>query len=375
MSRPSFETFTKDRLSNLSSAFLFRELPTLSFKSSFVSNDYLGLSASCELLSCVSSYLNTTSFGSTGSRLLSGNSELHTRFESAFASFLDVDSVLLFNSGYHANTGVISSLVSLPDLILADKHIHASCIDGARLSGATFKRFRHNDMVHLKALLQKYRASFRYVLIVTESLFSMDGDYAPLPELISLKQEYDCLLMVDDAHAIGVLGPDGRGLCYDYRESIDCMVGTFGKAFASMGAYVASSDLLRALFVNTSRSFIYSTALPPVVSCWNLEVLSRLSSYDLKREHLFSLVAEMSFLLPFLDQESSSYIIRFPFESLSSLLLCSQKLMELGFGVLPIRPPTVLSPMLRISLNSTHSLSEIREFCEVFLHVKSLFCK
>jgi 8-amino-7-oxononanoate synthase len=231
----------------------------------FSSNDYLGFSTkgllSAELKKLPSSSSLT---GSTGSRLISGNSVLHETFEREIASFHHAPAALLYNSGYDANLGLLSSVPQKGDLILSDELIHASLIDGIRLSYATNYKFRHNDLDALKELIFRHRSTYSNIYIIVESVYSMDGDCAPLIELANLCKEHHLYLIVDEAHAIGVFGKQGRGLCEELGVEENCFarIYTYGKAMGCHGAAIVGSEVLRQYLVNFSRSFIYTTALP-----------------------------------------------------------------------------------------------------------------
>ncbi len=293
----------------------------------FSSNDYLGFSEE-KLLK------DTAHFGSTGSRLLSGDSILFHQLEDELARFLNKESALVFNSGYQANVGIISALAGKGDAIFADRLVHASLIDGIRLSGAKLYRFHHNDMVHLRSLLQKNRTHHSQSLIITESVFSMDGDLAPLDDLAALKTEFHSTLYVDAAHGIGIFAPPTQA---------DILVGTFGKAFGSFGAFVGCSAAIKDQLIQTCRSFIYSTALPLPVVAWNLAALELIQKTDRAKALLekAALFTAKSQIVPIL---------------LANPNPVSEKLRELGYWALPINPPTVPQGQsrLRISLTWHH---------------------
>jgi len=205
----------------------------------FSSNDYLGLSNHPRLKQASQQGANKFGTSSSGSRLLSGDSQLHHELEERTADFKDKEAALVFNSGYQANLGIISSLYGKGDVIFSDRLNHASIIDGIILSGAKFFRFLHNDFNNLKSLLKEQRHKFKNSLIITETVFSMDGDIAPLKELVELKEKYNSLIMVDEAHATGVFGERGSGMAEEegLTEKIDLIMGTFSKALGSFGAY------------------------------------------------------------------------------------------------------------------------------------------
>jgi glycine C-acetyltransferase/8-amino-7-oxononanoate synthase len=230
----------------------------------FSSNDYLALSIHPDLIKAARNALDLYGTGAGAARLMSGDLQLYHALEEATAKFKNRQAALLFGSGYMANIGVIPALVGRGDVIFSDRLNHASIYDGCRLSGAKLVRFHHNDLDHLAECLKKERGQGK-ALIIVESLYSMDGDRCPLAEVAQLKNRHDCLLMVDEAHATGIFGPDGGGIIQEegLADEVDIAMGTFGKALGSYGAYIAGSETLKKYLVNRARSFIYSTGLPP----------------------------------------------------------------------------------------------------------------
>lgn len=243
---------------------LLRSLKTSGLQIDFCSNDYLGFSKTGILQNKLSALELKTSFGSTGSRLISGNSEFIEEAESRIAEFHNAESALIFNSGYDANLGLLSCVPQKNDLVLYDELSHASIIDGIRLSFATAYKFRHNDLEHLQQLIGKHQSEFNSVYIVVESVYSMDGDSAPLKELAEISKQENVFLIVDEAHAIGVFGKQGRGLCEETGIEKNCFarIYTYGKAMGCHGAAICGSEELRTYLINFARSFIYTTALP-----------------------------------------------------------------------------------------------------------------
>lgn len=243
---------------------LFRSLITNYPSIDFSSNDYLGFSTQGLLQDKIKSFQPSSKFGSTGSRLISGNSFLFQETEIEIANFHNAESALIYNSGYDANLGLLSSVPQKGDLVISDELIHASLIDGIRLSFATHYKFKHNDLVDLKDLLQRHHEKFKEAYVVVESVYSMDGDCAPLLELVRLCKEYNIYLIVDEAHAIGVFGKQGRGLCNELNIEQDCFarIYTYGKAMGCHGAIIVGSAELKNYLINFSRSFIYTTAMP-----------------------------------------------------------------------------------------------------------------
>ncbi|MGL5792818.1 MAG: 8-amino-7-oxononanoate synthase, partial [Waterburya sp.] len=231
----------------------------------FASNDYLGLAGEYRLVQAAVEAMQTYGTGSTGSRLLSGHRELHQELEIAIASLKQTESALVFSSGYLANLGTVSALVGQKDLILGDQYNHSSLKQGAILSGAIVIDYQHNNLTDLRQKLETHRSLYRRCLITTDSVFSMDGDLCPLPQLLAIAEEFECMLLVDEAHATGVMGKTGAG-CVEYfnctgRELIQ--IGTLSKALGSLGGYVAGSEVLIDFLRNRAASWIYTTALSP----------------------------------------------------------------------------------------------------------------
>ena len=260
------------------------------------SNDYLGLANEVSLREAFLKTITPETFlpTSSSSRLLTGNFTAYQELEQQLATMFGAESALLFNSGYHANTGILPAVSDTRTLILADKLVHASLIDGIRLSDAKCIRYRHNEYSQLERLVETYHKEYEQVIIVTESIFSMDGDEADLPRLVKLKRKYpNVLLYLDEAHAVGVRGTGGLGCAEAYGciSDIDFLVGTFGKALASSGAYIVCRQVIRDYLINKMRPFIFTTALPPVTLQWTSFVLRHLAEYQEKREHLAAILS------------------------------------------------------------------------------------
>jgi len=261
------------------------------------SNDYLGLGDDREMLEGYGNNFRESSYAmtSSSSRLLTGNHPLYDQLETDLAKLYQREAALVFNSGYHANIGILPALCTRHDLVLSDRLNHASIIDGMKIAEAPYQRYRHRDYDHLEELLVSARNRYRQIFIVTESVFSMDGDLADLSRLVALKEQYGALLVVDEAHGVGVFGEHGLGLCETAGvvQQIDIITGTFGKALASTGAYAVMSSLLREYLLNTMRSFIFTTALPPVILGWSLLTLERQLSMSQEREALLQLASRL----------------------------------------------------------------------------------
>jgi len=321
---------------------------------SFASNDYLGLAADRDLLAEVFESVPER-FGSSGSRLLGGDLAAHHILEEAISAGLGTEAGLSFNSGYHTNVGILSAVLEKQDVVFADKFCHASIIDGILLSGAKLIRYKHNDLDHLESLLSTHRNTYNDALIVTESCFSMDGDLADIERLVALKKSFSCKLYIDEAHAIGVLGPNGYGLCVSHAQDIDFIVGGFGKALGSCGGYLGCSDTIKQFLINSCRSFIYSTSLPLPVLKWNTSVWTQLPQFQDRRESLQSLITWLSSTYP--EITSPSHISPIIIGDDDTALSLAKTLETEGFFVAAIRPPTVPenTSRLRLSLSSTHT--------------------
>lgn len=329
------------------------------------SNDYLGLAADRQLKEEFLQTLTPDTFlpTSSSSRLLTGNFGIYEELETELATLFGTETALVLNSGYHANMGILPAVSDTQTLILADKLVHASIIDGIRLSTARCIRFRHNDLVQLERLLEQHHATFRQLIIVTESIFSMDGDQADLTALVRLKKRYsNVLLYVDEAHAFGVRGLRGLGCAEEtgcIRE-IDFLVGTFGKAAASAGAYIVCRRTIREYLVNRMRTLIFTTALPPVNIAWTLFIVRRLGGFRERRIHLENISNILREALKEKGYEcpSASYIVPMIVGKSSETILKAEELQRHGFYALPVRPPTVPEGTSRIRFSLT---AEIRE--------------
>lgn len=327
-------------------------------------NDYMGLGKIRDF----SEFLirnPKTAFTSSASRLLASHQDSYARLENQLGELYNKD-ILLFNSGYHANVGVIQSLAVEGTVFLCDKLIHASMIDGLKLGGADYRRWRHNDLSSLEKLLFKYKNSPRVVLMV-ESIYSMDGDVAPLRELVKLKEDYpNVILYVDEAHGFGVRGEKGLGVCEDLGilDDVDILIGTLGKACASAGAFVATHPLMKQYFMNCCRSFIFSTALPPVVADWSYEMIMKLTGMREERVHLKIISQRFKDGIERITgrvNDSESQIIPLIVGDAGKAIALASRLAEHGITALPIRRPTVAEgeERIRFSLSADLSNSDI----------------
>lgn len=336
---------------------------------SFCSNDYLGLSAHPALAAAAAAAIARSGFGAGASRLISGDLPEHRELEDSLAEFLDVEAVLLFPSGYQTNLGVLCALAGPGDLILCDHANHASIIDACRLSRARPAFYRHLDLSSAEKRLLTLAPAARRTLLVTESLFGMDGDVAPLAELATLAGKHGAALLVDEAHALGVLGPGGRGLCHEAGVRPDILVGTLGKAFGAAGGFAAGSATLRKYLVNRSRTFIFTTAPPPPLAAAALAALHiiRGDEGQARRNALVDRVLQLRIRLaskaPLLPR---SPILPIILGMDRAAVDASRALRANGFFVQPIRPPTVPegTARLRVTLSASHRPKDIDSFAQ-----------
>lgn len=329
------------------------------------SNDYLGLANDLELRQEFLKQLTPETFlpSSSSSRLLTGNFTIYEQLEQQLSLTFGTEAALVFNSGYHANTGILPAVCNPQTLILADKLVHASLIDGIRLSGAKCIRYRHNQYHQLERLLEENHSAYERIIIVTESIFSMDGDEADLRELVRLKRSFpNVMLYVDEAHAFGVRGKHGLGCAEEQNciGEIDFLVGTFGKALASTGAYIVCRSTIREYLINKMRTFIFTTALPPVTMQWTSFLLSRLSDFHPRREALQHISRELreAMIEKNYPCPSTSHIIPLVTGMSSAAMLKAEDLQRKGFYALPVRPPTVPEGTSRIRFSLTAEIKE-----------------
>ena len=343
----------------------------------FSSNDYLGLANDLRLHEAAASAIDEFGVGAGASRLISGTQSPHLRLERALAKWKETEAALCFSSGYAAALGTIPALVTKNDVILLDKLCHASLIDGARLSGAVLRVFPHNQLRKLESLLEWARRKHpgKRVLIITESIFSMDGDRAPLSELVELKKRFRALLMLDEAHAIGVIGPNGRGLAAaeNVSEEVEVQMGTLSKALGTSGGYICGSRTLIEWLINRARSFIYSTAPPPAIAAAGLAAVDFLASPEGEKRRLllWERIRLMQRLLPRTALEGkdvavSSAIFPLIVGDEKAALDMAAALETEGFLVPAIRYPTVAkgTARLRITLTAAHQEDPNRGVCD-----------
>jgi 8-amino-7-oxononanoate synthase len=343
----------------------------------FSSNDYLGLANDPRLRKAATSAVEEFGVGAGASRLISGTQSPHVRLERALAKWKGIDAALCFSSGYATALGAIPALVTKNDVVLLDKLCHASLIDAARLSGAVLRVFPHNNLRKLESHLQWAARTHpgRRVLVVTESVFSMDGDRTPLCDLVKLKKRFEAFLMLDEAHAVGVIGPHGRGLAAEENVSndVDAQMGTLSKALGASGGYICGSRSLIEWLVNRARSFIYSTAPPPAIAAAALTAVNFLSSSEgeERRLLLWKRIRLMQELLPRTELNklrgaARSAIFPWIVGDEQAALNLAAALQSEGFLVPAIRYPTVAkaAARLRITVTAAHQEDQIKALCQ-----------
>jgi 8-amino-7-oxononanoate synthase len=374
--------FLKEHLDHLCRSNLLRRLTTVGSAQDtvveidgqerivFCSNNYLNIANDPAVVTAVKNAVDEYGYGAAASRLISGTMTLHVEVETAFADFFRTEAALLFTSGWTANEAVIGSLPQKQDLVLLDKFDHASIIDAAKSCPAEFRTFRRNDFTKLKKLLADEDYERKY--IITESVFSMDGDTADLKTLVELKSEYNAILIVDEAHALGCMGKTGAGLAeeFDLLDEMDIIIAPLGKAVAATGAVVAAKRVVIDYLINKARPFIYTTA-PPVADCAaalaGLEIIKtepqRRQKLKANADYLRSQLGELG-----IDTAgSTTHIIPIIIGTPEDALDISEKLYEKGFFIAAIRPPTVPknTARLRVSLQANHTKEQINDFCHV----------
>ena len=346
----------------------------------FCNNDYLGLANHPDIVSAFKNAADEFGVGSGASHLVCGHSALHHRLEEQLAEFTGRPRALLFSTGYMANLGVINALLGNGDHIFEDKLNHASLLDAGLLSGARFQRFLHNDIENLETRLARTQADEGggRKLIAVDGVFSMDGDCAPLPELAQLAQKHNAWLMVDDAHGIGVLGKNGGGCAEHFGLDINqlpILMGTLGKAFGTFGAFVAGSEALIETLIQFSRTYIYTTALPPAVAAATSKSLEIVQRETWRREHLQDLIAQFrrgAEQIGLRLFSSNTAIQPLLIGAADEAMRWSNALAERGFWISAIRPPTVPanSSRLRITLSAAHSEKQIEQLLDALAHVQ-----
>jgi 8-amino-7-oxononanoate synthase len=380
--------FIETELTKIKAAGLYRRLrrvdgdqgATLSIDGrevvNFSSNNYLGIANHPELAAAAKAAIDRYGCGSGASRLISGNMTPHEELENRLARFKGTEAALVFNSGFQANTGVISTLAGESDAIFSDALNHASIIDGSRLARAKIFVYAHNDLDQLETELS-HAASFRRKLIVTESIFSMDGDEAHLTAIVELAEKYGAMVMVDEAHATGIFGAGGAGVVQKLGlgNRVLVQMGTLGKALGGFGAYIAGSRGLCDLLINRCRSFIFTTSLPPAVMAMAMAALDLVKREPERRQALWNNCRSLKEGLRSLGFElgaSESPILPLIIGDATECMRFSEKLLESGVFAQGIRPPTIPpgTSRLRITLMATHTREQIERALAVFKAVK-----
>ncbi len=336
-----------------------------SFYRNFSSNDYLGLANSPEIVNALVEGTKCYGVGSGAAHLIAGHSSVHHELEQALAEHLGRSRALLFSTGYMANIGLITALCGRGDLIVEDRLNHASLIDGGLYAGADFKRYAHVDMLALEKILKNSDAKQK--LIVTDGVFSMDGDIVPLPEIMRLSQQYNADVFVDDAHGLGVLGQHGGGVCELFSVEVNdqpILMGTLGKAFGVFGAFIAGSEALIEWLIQEARTYIYTTAIPPAIAAASLASLHIIQTQPERREHLSELIAQFrvgaeQMGLELMPSETPIQPVIVGEEN--KALQWSGALRDQGFLVKAIRPPTVPrgTSRLRVTLSAAHTKKDV----------------
>lgn len=337
----------------------------------FASNDYLGLAGDERLIEAAIAATQEYGTGSTGSRLLSGHRPLHRQLEEAIARLKQTEDAIVFSSGYLANLGTLAALVGPRDVIFADAYNHSSLRQGSLLSGATVEEYPHGDVEALRQQMQQ-RHQFRRGLIVSDGVFSMDGDLCPLPQLLDLAQEYDCMLLIDDAHGTGVLGSRGAGTVdhFDCGDRPLIQMGTLSKALGSLGGYVAGDAVLIDYLRNRAPTWIYTTGLSPADTAAALAAIALVEEepqrrqqlrqhQDYLKQKLNSILSRKSQLLP-----TESPILCIQLKDAAQAIHCGQALREAGLFVSAVRPPTVPTSRLRITLMANHEPQHLDRLSE-----------
>jgi len=372
-----FYKYIKNSLGEIKEQNLYREFKVLSYKPGayckygdkkilqMSSNNYLGLAGDSRLAEAAIKAVEKYGTGSTGSRLITGTHELHIRLEEKIAKLKGTESALVFSTGYAANLGGISALFGEHDAVYSDELNHASIIDGIKLSKTNKFIYKHSDMQHLEDLLEKNHHKYRFNIIITDSIFSMDGDRAPLKKIVELKEKYGAILFLDEAHAFGVFGEKGQGLAHELglNHKIDIQMGTLSKAAGSEGGYIAGKREIIEFINNRARSFIFSTApsIPAIAA--SIRAVEIIDQDFALRKRLHENISYFKSLLTrenieFLPSDSAIFCIRF--ESVGRTLYISQKLLQ-DYKIMAsaIRPPTVKDPRIRLCIMALHSKEDL----------------
>lgn len=382
--------FYAEELEKLRSESCFRTIPDIRKEGKFIclnengcekkllnlsSNDYLGIAADEE----ISKQFTSTYKGSLGSgsaRLLTGSNRVYVELEETLAELFDKDRALVFNSGYHTNVGIFQALLTKKTVVFSDKLNHASIIDGLRLSGGNFFRYKHLDYDNLEQLIQKHGSDYENIIIGSESVFSMDGDIADIKKLVEIKKKYNAVLIIDEAHAFGVFGKKGLGVCEHVGCicDVDLIVATFGKSIGSYGGFAVGNEILINYLINKARPFIFSTALPEICVAFSKFVIETILPFTYAKRLLLLDNAKMlrqKLLSANIRTCGESQIVPVIYGENAKTVEMSEKLASCGYYLLPIRHPTVPkgSARLRLSLNAAITRKEVDEFFNVLAHL------
>lgn len=366
----SLNDFLNHKLEVLEKADLKRELKYYEIKNKkiidFCSNDYLGLSREKSLIEASHQSALEFGIGAGASRLISGNTRLHEELEFQIASFKGTQKALIFNSGYDANIGAIAALMSKPDIIYSDELNHSSILSGIKLSGADFYNYEHLCLKSAEEKIQSTRSKYRNALLISESIFSMDGDMANLKGLINLAEKYNCWLMIDEAHSTGLFAENGAGLIKNLglENHIPIQMGTCSKAFGCQGAYIAGNKLLIDFLIQRAKTFIYSTALSPAICGALLQSLKLIQAQSWRREKLFENADKIKEVCKKLDYEiisENSQIICLKMADNKTAVKAAEFLLNSGIFIQAIRPPTVKKARLRITSSAIYENDQINQ--------------
>lgn len=364
----------KSELENLQAQGLYRQLKCAQVQSArvfidgkahlnFASNDYLSMAGRVDLQRQFLQSLaesNDYAMGSTSSRLLVGNFSAYDKAEAEIGALYG-RACLFYNSGYHANTGILPAIASSKDLIVADKLVHASIIDALKLTSAKWLRYAHNDTAHLREILEKNRQDYERVFIVSEGVFSMDGDRADIDQLLKIKREFNALLYIDEAHSFGLYGKRGLGICAEYASEVDFIMCTLGKALGSAGAFVICDEVWKNLLINKSRPLIFTTALAPINVMWTLFAFRKMLDMNAERTHLKEITKLFRDELKGLQILGDTHIAPLVVGESKKALECVQTLAKSGIWASAVRYPTVAknSSRLRFSLSAGLSSDDV----------------
>ena len=360
----NFYEYLEDNLIQIKKANLYRDLKIIPNSNKIIqmsSNNYLGLAGDKRLIEASAAAAEKYGVGSTGSRLLSGTQKLHLELEEKIAELKGTEKAIVFSTGYAANLGTITALLSGQDAVYSDELNHASIIDGIRLSGANKFIYKHCDAADLEKLLEENHKKFRLNVIITDSIFSMDGDRAPLKQIVNLKEKYNAVIYLDEAHAFGIYGENGQGLAHELKlnDKIDIQMGTLSKAAGSEGGYIAGKSELTDYLRNKSRSFIFSTALSIPVTAASIKAVEIIGNDFESRKKLLENIDYFKKRLSGLSVElipSESAIFCLKFGSIEKTAEISRELLEkYGIAASCVRPPTVKTPRIRFSITALHS--------------------